>query len=118
MALEQAYSSAFESQQALGKTKQHQTKNDILMKTTHRRLFTTLLIGLTLAAGLGLDLAQAADKAKRYPLTKCLVSGNDLDSMGGPITKVYDGQEIKFCCKPCIKKFEANQAKYLAKLPK
>ena len=62
--------------------------------------------------------ANAAEKAKPYPLAKCLVSGNDLDSMGGPITKVYNGQEIKFCCKPCIKKFEANQAKYLAKLPK
>ncbi len=37
---------------------------------------------------------------------------------GKPITKVYEGQEIKLCCKPCIKKFEANPAKYLAKLPK
>ena len=62
------------------------------------------------------SIAAAAEKAKPYPLAKCLVSGNDLDSMGGPITKVYNGQEIKFCCKPCIKKFEANQAKYLAKL--
>lgn len=62
------------------------------------------------------ETAAAAEKAKPYPLAKCLVSGNDLDSMGGPITKVYNGQEIKFCCKPCIKKFEANQAKYLAKL--
>ena len=36
--------------------------------------------------------------------------------MGGPITKVHEGQEIKFCCKPCIKKFDANPAKYLGKL--
>lgn len=62
--------------------------------------------------------AQAAEKTKPYPLQKCLVSGNDLDSMGGPVRKVYNGQEIIFCCKPCVKKFEANQAKYLAKLPK
>ena len=39
-----------------------------------------------------------------------------LGSMGKIITKVYDGQEIKFCCKACIKKFEADKAKYLAKL--
>ena len=32
------------------------------------------------------------------------------------IVKVYNGQEIKFCCKPCIEKFEADQAKYLANL--
>ena len=88
------------------------------MKTKLRTLFTTALLGLTLAACTGPQTAQAAEKAKPYPLKTCLVSGNDLDSMGGPITKVYGSQEIKFCCKPCIKKFEANQPKYLAKLPK
>jgi len=36
--------------------------------------------------------------------------------MGKPTTKIYNGQEIKLCCKPCIKKFEANQAKHLSKL--
>ena len=86
------------------------------MKTKLITLLTTALLGLTLADCTAPETATAAEKAKPYPLTKCLVSGNDLDSMGGPITKVYSGQEIKFCCKPCIKKFEANQAKYLSKL--
>jgi YHS domain-containing protein len=86
------------------------------MKTTLRSLFTTALLGLTLAACSAPEAASAAEKAKAYPLKTCLVSGNDLNSMGGPVTKVYNGQEIKFCCKPCVKKFEANQAKYLAKL--
>ncbi len=89
------------------------------MKTKLITLLTTALMGLTLAACTAPETATAAaEKAKPYPLKNCLVSGNDLDSMGGPITKVYKGQEIKFCCKPCIKKFEANQAKYLSKLPK
>lgn len=61
---------------------------------------------------------QAATGAKTYPLKTCLVSGNTLGSMGDPVTKVYAGQEVKFCCKPCVKKFEANQSKYLAKLPR
>jgi uncharacterized UBP type Zn finger protein len=78
------------------------------MKTTLTTIITTALLGLTLAA---------AD-VKPYTLQTCIVSGNKLGSMGKPITKVYDGQEIKFCCKPCIKKFEANKAKFLAKLPK
>jgi hypothetical protein len=70
----------------------------------------------TLSILIAAATVQAADKP--YPLEKCLISGNELGSMGPSVTKIYDGQEIKFCCKPCVKKFEANKAKYLAKLPK
>lgn len=62
-------------------------------------------------------LLTAAVAAKRYPLDYCLVTDNELGSMGKVITKVYDGQTIKFCCKPCVAKFEKNSAKYLSKLP-
>lgn len=93
------------------------------MKTTLHTLFTTALIGFTLAACAAPDTAQttpvatqAAAKTKSYPLKTCIVTDNDLDSMGGEIVKIYDGQQIKFCCKPCIKKFEANPPKYLKKL--
>ena len=86
------------------------------MKTKLTHLFTASLLCLTLAACSTAAPATAAEKAKPYPLKVCIVSGNDLDSMGGPITKVHEGQEIKFCCKPCIKKFDANPAKYLGKL--
>jgi hypothetical protein len=44
------------------------------------------------------------------------VDNNELGSMGKVVTKVYNDQEIKLCCKPCIKKFDANPAKYLSKL--
>jgi len=54
---------------------------------------------------------------KPYPLSTCIVTDNELGSMGEVVTKVYDGREVKFCCKPCVKKFEANPSKYLAKLP-
>lgn len=79
------------------------------MKTSLRR-FLTLLVLTLVSAG------YAADKP--YPLKTCLVSGNELGSMGKVVVKSYQGQEIKFCCKPCVKKFEANPGKYLAKLPK
>jgi YHS domain-containing protein len=36
--------------------------------------------------------------------------------MGDPITQVYQGQQVKFCCKACIAKFHKDPAKYLAKL--
>ena len=73
---------------------------------------SALIVLSTLILAAGISLA-----AKSYPLNTCLVTDNELGSMGKVITKVYDGQEIKFCCKPCVKKFEKNPAKYLAKLP-
>ena len=54
--------------------------------------------------------------AKAYPLKNCIVSDNDLDSMGEQASFVYKGQTIKVCCKACIAKFEKNPAKYLKKL--
>ncbi|HRH97487.1 MAG TPA: hypothetical protein PLB55_16215 [Prosthecobacter sp.] len=77
------------------------------MKTT-LALLSSLLLGASLA------LAAPAP----YPLKTCLVSDNELGSMGKVVTKVYQDQEVKLCCKPCIKKFDANPAKYLGKLKK
>lgn len=71
---------------------------------------------LTLVA-LSILLITTAFAAKRYPLDYCVVTDNELGSMGKVITKVYGDQQIKFCCKPCVAKFEKNPAKYLAKLP-
>lgn len=53
---------------------------------------------------------------KPYSSDKCIVTDNKLGSMGDPITIVHEGQEVKFCCKPCIAKFHDNPRKYLAKL--
>ncbi|HEX2748243.1 MAG TPA: hypothetical protein VHM91_09625 [Verrucomicrobiales bacterium] len=62
--------------------------------------------------------AEAAGKTKPYPLNTCIVSGNKLGSMGTVQSLVHEGQEIKFCCKPCVGKFKKDPAKYLAKLKK
>lgn len=59
---------------------------------------------------------QKAAAVKPYPLTVCIVTDNDLGSMGDEQRMVYEGQEIKFCCKPCERKFLKNPAKYLEKL--
>lgn len=61
--------------------------------------------------------APAADgaKAKAYPLKTCIVSDEKLE-VDDTVTKVYDGQEIKFCCKKCIKEFEADKPKFMKKL--
>ena len=53
---------------------------------------------------------------KAYPKSTCIVSDNRLGSMGRPVSEIYNGQEIKFCCKPCVAKFHANPEKYLSKI--
>lgn len=85
-----------------------------------KRLLITALIGFCIVAGTVDGASKEAKKndsaVKPYPLSICLVTDSDLGSMGSPITKVYDGQQIKFCCKPCVKEFEQNPAVYLKKL--
>ncbi len=58
----------------------------------------------------------AASGVKPYPKDTCIVTGNKLGSMGAVQTTIYQGQEVKFCCKPCVKKFDANPTKYLSTL--
>lgn len=53
-----------------------------------------------------------------YPSDLCIVTDNKLGSMGDPVVKVYGNQEIKFCCRPCVKEFEEDQERFLAKLKK
>ena len=61
-------------------------------------------------------IAGACSTAKPYNLDTCIVTDNELGSMGDPISYVYQGQEVKFCCKPCIKKFNKDPEKYLKKI--
>jgi hypothetical protein len=87
-----------------------------------RKLTKILAVGLA-AAYLASPLAAlAADKkdskAKAYPLKKCLVSDEDLGSMGEPYVFTHEGQEIKLCCKSCQKDFKKEPSKYLKKLEK
>lgn len=80
----------------------------------------TLLLGI-LATGLALSGFAAdqkpAAKAKPYPLKTCVVSDEALGGdHGEPYTFVHEGQEIKLCCKPCLKDFNKEPAKYLKKI--
>ena len=61
---------------------------------------------------------QAADPAPTasYPLSTCVVSGDKLGAMGGPVIINYHGTEVHFCCHDCVASFNENPAKYLAKL--
>lgn len=58
----------------------------------------------------------ASSGVKPYPKETCIVTDNKLGSMGDPVTMVYKGQEVKFCCQPCVAKFNKDPGKYLSKL--
>jgi len=51
-----------------------------------------------------------------YPLEVCIVSGEELGSMGEPVVIVHEGREIKFCCAECLPAFNKDPEKYIATL--
>ena len=84
-----------------------------------KKLKTLTAVGLILtyvAAPLALLAADKPEKAKPYPLEKCIVSDEKLGEMGKPFVFTYEGQEIKLCCKSCQKDFKKDPAKYMKKL--
>ncbi len=88
------------------------------MKTTF--LFPTLAL-LTFVFGSCTEAekpaaASAAKATGDYPLTTCVVSGEELGGMGEPVVYDYQGTTVKFCCQSCVPKFEKDPAPFLAKL--
>lgn len=66
--------------------------------------------------GEALATVEDASEVKPYLLEKCLVSGEELGSMGEPTILNHKGQEIKLCCSDCVKGFNKEPEKYLAAL--
>ena len=65
------------------------------------------------------EKAEKPEKGKKaYPLKTCLVSDEELGSMGKPFVFAHKGQEIKLCCKSCQKDFKKDTAKYMKKIEK
>ncbi|MFT7535822.1 MAG: hypothetical protein ACI85K_001775 [Hyphomicrobiaceae bacterium] len=85
-----------------------------MMKTFLKRT-----LGIALLA-LATSCAASPGSSNVIPYTSdiCIVTDNKLGSMGDPVVKVYGNQEVKFCCRPCVKEFEADQERFLAKLRK
>ena len=90
---------------------------------------TASILAAILMAGLasGITSVRADDKhekdspkketdAKPFPSAVCLISGDKLGSMGKPVAMVVEGQEIKLCCKGCLKEYNEDKAGYMKKL--
>lgn len=84
------------------------------MKFTKHIRTAVLLTGLVA----GVLSARAADKPKPYPLKTCVVSGEEINDKGEmkPHAFTHRGQEVKLCCKSCLKDFNKEPAKYLKKM--
>jgi YHS domain-containing protein len=82
--------------------------------------FKPLIVGILLVAFCAAPLAgfaaDAKKKLKPYTLKTCVVSGDKLGEMGDPYLYEYEGREIKFCCKGCVKDFKKDPAKYVKKI--
>ena|ERR1017187_645277 len=76
--------------------------------------------GIALAMTALVSTAVADDKTappKPDKLATCPVSGEKLDGdMGKPYVFVYQGQEVKLCCKSCKKDFDKDPAQYIKKI--
>lgn len=85
------------------------------MKFMKHLLTAALLAGLA-AGTLSVSAADKDKKPKPYPLDKCIVSDEKLGEHGKPYVFTHEGQEIKMCCKDCLKDFKKEPAKYLKKI--
>jgi hypothetical protein len=84
-----------------------------------KNTFLILLPALYILIGCGKNdenLNPLSEKSDFYPIDFCIVSGSTLDEEGSGMvsyTHIHDGMKIKFCCKPCLPKFQKDPDKFL-----
>jgi YHS domain-containing protein len=74
------------------------------------------LLPLWSSSGINALGADGASQGSSYPLETCVVSGEKLGSMGKSFVHTYQGREVQFCCKACLKEFNKDPQKFLKKL--
>jgi hypothetical protein len=73
-------------------------------------------LALSSPCGHAAEGAEAPAPVKPYPLSTCVVSGEKLGTMGKPFVHKFEGREVQFCCKACLKDFNKDAPKFLKKL--
>jgi YHS domain-containing protein len=63
-----------------------------------------------------IDKALIEKQRPAYPLTTCLISGEELGD--DSVEMLYGTRLVRLCCKKCVKEFEKNPAELLARLKK
>jgi hypothetical protein len=67
------------------------------------------------------DAAWLAQARKAYPLKTCVISKEDLGTMGEPTDLIYRAEGspdrlVRFCCESCIKDFKKDPAAALKRI--
>lgn len=67
------------------------------------------------------DAAWLAQARKDYPLKTCVISKEDLGTMGEPTDLIYRAEGspdrlVRFCCESCIKDFKKDPAAALKRI--
>ena len=85
----------------------------LLMKKI--KTYTAVALALAYVASplTGFAAEKKDSKSKPYPLDTCIVSDENLGEMGKAYVFTRAGQEVKLCCKDCLKKFNGDTAKYM-----
>ena len=78
-----------------------------MMKTYLTRALGIALLALTTSCA----TPTGSGDVIPYTSSICIVTDNKLGSMGDPVVKVYGNQEVKFCCRPCGKKWEPRKSR-------
>lgn len=90
-----------------------------------KSILLTTILGLSMGAAHAEDVKDPAKeqpkqeetaKVKPYLLNSCIVSGEEFEAGKESVVYVHEGQEVKTCCKKCLKKFKANPDKYLKEM--
>lgn len=75
----------------------------------------TTVVTLGAAEEAGIDLSKT-DSFRPYQLSTCVVSGEQIGSMGEGRSIVVGEQEVTVCCTGCFKKLAAKPEHYLSKM--
>lgn len=63
------------------------------------------------------DEQMIAQQMPFYPLDTCMVSSDKLGGeMGKPVDLIYRNRLVRFCCTDCVKDFQKDPDKFIAKL--
>lgn len=66
----------------------------------------------------GVDQAVVKAQKDDYPLETCVVSGEELGSMGEPVEHVHGNRLVRLCCAGCEGAVEQRPAEHIAKVDK
>ena len=62
------------------------------------------------------DAAVIEMQTPLYPTDQCIVSSEELGSMGAPLEVIHDMRLVRLCCKGCKRAFEKDPAKFIAQI--